>query len=106
MMELDLDDFATVATARAAHWRAEGVECQLHRNSTGSKPSAWIDCTTMRRLVQLTVWTSGEAELLVGDVAVNDIAVTVYQLNSITELAACLDDLAAALSLPPASGDS
>ncbi|WP_346539609.1 hypothetical protein [Micromonospora sp. DPT] len=99
-MELDLDDFAAAVTARAAGWQEAGVQWQLHYGPTRSKSSAWVDCTTAHHLAQLIVWTSGEAELSVGNVSTGAIAITNYEMSNAAELTACLDDLTSHLTPP------
>jgi hypothetical protein len=49
---------------------------------------------------QLIVWTSGEADLDVGDIATGAVTVTHYEMSSAAELATCLDDLTSQLTAP------
>jgi hypothetical protein len=102
MMDLDLADFTAAVTARATGWQEAGVQWQLHHSPTRSKSSAWVDCTTVHHLAQLIVWTSGEAELSIGNISTGAIAITVYEISNATELAACLDDLTSHLTSPSA----
>ena len=92
-MELDLADFTTAVTARGEQWQAAGIQWQLHHGPTRSKSSAWVDCTTADRLAQLVVWTSGEADLEVGDISTGAVTITQYEMSDAAELATCLDDL-------------
>jgi len=102
-MELDLDDLTAAVTARATRWQEAGVQLQLHHGLTRSKSSAWVDCTTAYHLAQLIVWTSGEAELRIGNIFTGTIAITTYEMHNAAELAACLDDLTSHLT-PPIPG--
>ncbi|MEV6929038.1 hypothetical protein AB0M46_31735 [Dactylosporangium sp. NPDC051485] len=99
-MELSLNDFAAAVAARAAWWQEAGVQWQLHYGPAHDKSAAWVDCTTAHREAQLTVWTSGEAELDVGDVSTGAITSTHYELSDTAELAVCLDDLTGQLTAP------
>jgi hypothetical protein len=103
MMELNLDDFAAAVTARATGWQEADVQWQLHHGPTPSKSSAWVDCTTAHHLAQLIVWTSGEAELNIGNISTGAIAITTYKMSSAAELATCLDNLTSHLT-PPTTG--
>ncbi|MGW4943387.1 immunity protein TriTu family protein [Actinoplanes sp. NPDC004185] len=93
MMELDLDDFTTAVATRGLQWQAAGVQWQLHHGPTRSKSSAWVDCTTARHLARLIVWTSGEADLEVGDISTGAVTITHYQMSDAAELDVCLEDL-------------
>ncbi|AVT34285.1 hypothetical protein C6361_08410 [Plantactinospora sp. BC1] len=99
-MELDLDDFTTAVAARGAQWQAAGVQWQLHYGPTCSKSSAWVECTTARHLAQLIVWTSGEADLEVGDISTGAITITRYEMSNAAELTACFDTLTQWLTDP------
>jgi hypothetical protein len=102
MMDLDLADFTAAVTSRATGWQKAGVQWQLHHGPTSSKSSAWVDCTTVHHLAQLIVWTSGEAELSIGNISTGAIAITIYEISNATELAACFDDLTSRLTSPAA----
>ena len=100
MLDLDLDDFTTAVAARGAQWQAAGIQWQLHLGPTRSKSSAWVDCATAHHLAQLIVWTSGEADLEVGDISTGDITLTHYEMSNAAELAPCLDDRTERLTGP------
>jgi hypothetical protein len=100
MMELDLEYLAAAVTARATGWQEAGVQWQLHHGPNRDKSSAWVDCITTDRLAQLIVWTSGEAELNIGDISTGAIAITNYQMSNIAELAAGLDGITSHLTPP------
>jgi hypothetical protein len=98
MMDLDLNDFVAAVTARAARWQQVGVQWQLHHGPTRDKSTAWVDCATARHEAQLIVWTSGEAELDVGDISTGTITSTHYEMSDTAELDVCLDDLTSQLA--------
>jgi hypothetical protein len=92
-MDLDLDDFADAVTAHASHWNSADVRWKLHRGPTRDKSAAWIVCTTMDRVAQLTVWTSGEAELDLAQISTGTVISTHYEMSTTADLTACLADL-------------
>ncbi|MEV5768073.1 hypothetical protein AB0L34_26355 [Micromonospora sp. NPDC052213] len=99
-MEFDLNDFVTAVAARRTQWQAAGVHWRLHHGPTRSKSSSWVDCTTAHHLAQLILWTSGEADLEVGDILTGAITITYYEMSNTAELATCLDDLTHRLTGP------
>ncbi|MEU5725043.1 hypothetical protein ABZ783_24925 [Micromonospora sp. NPDC047738] len=100
-MELDLDDFADAVTARASQWTSAGVRWELHRGPTRDKSAAWIVCTTTDQEAQLTVWTSGEAELDIAHISAGTVTSTHYEMSTGTDLNACLDELTHRLTSAP-----
>ncbi|MFG3557189.1 hypothetical protein ACGGAQ_22655 [Micromonospora sp. NPDC047557] len=101
MKDLDLDDFAAIVHARANQWNNAGVQWELHRGPTRDKSAAWIVCTTTHREAQLTIWTSGEAELDLAHISTGAVLSTHYELSTIADLTACLDDLTYRLTSTP-----
>ncbi|MFG3602744.1 hypothetical protein [Micromonospora chersina] len=100
-MDLDLDDFADAVTARASQWNSAGVRWELHRGPTRDKSAAWIVCTTTDREAQLTVWTSGEAELDLVQISTGTVISTHYEMSTAADLTACLDELTHRLTSAP-----
>lgn len=100
-MNLDLDDFADAVTTRTAQWSSAGVRWELHRGPTRDKSAAWIVCTTTDREAQLTVWTSGEAELDIAQISTGTVTSTHYEMSTAADLTACLDDLTHRLTSAP-----
>ncbi|MGW3788392.1 hypothetical protein ACWD5Z_27690 [Micromonospora chokoriensis] len=92
-MDLNLDDFADAVTARASQWNSAGVRWELHRGPTRDKSAAWIVCATTDREAQLTVWTSGEAELDLAQISTATVVSTHYEMSNAADLTTCLDDL-------------
>ncbi|MEU4403871.1 hypothetical protein AB0F88_05055 [Streptosporangium sp. NPDC023963] len=93
MNDFDLAHFAAAVHDRAPGWETADVQWQLTIGPTRDKSAAWVTCEDARRVIQLTVWTSGEAELDVGDLASGTTASVHYDLATSEDLAACLDDL-------------
>ncbi|MEU7799678.1 hypothetical protein AB0B10_10440 [Micromonospora arborensis] len=100
-MDLDLDDFADAVTAHASRWNGAGVRWKLHRGPTRDKSAAWIVCTTTDREAQLTVWTSGEAELDLAHLSAGTVISTHYEMSTTADLTACLDELTHRLTSTP-----
>jgi hypothetical protein len=99
-MDLDLDTFADLVAANDARWTSAGVRWELHRGPTRDKSAAWIICTSAEREAQLTVWTSGEAELDIVETSAGTLTSKHYDLSSTADLTACLDDLLHRLTSP------
>ncbi|MEV0717932.1 hypothetical protein [Asanoa sp. NPDC050611] len=103
MMDLDLDDVADATAARATTWRAAGAQWTVERSpTTWKKPSVTAVWTTTHHALQLTVWTSGEAELDHLTVSTEVIATVAYDLSSLDDLANLLDDVTHRLTPPHA----
>lgn len=100
-MNLDLDDFADAVTARASQWNRTGVRWKPYRGPTRDKSAAWIVCTTTDREAQLTVWTSGEAELDLAQISTGTLISTHYEMSTAADLTACLNDLTHRLASAP-----
>lgn len=103
-MELDLDDFAATADARAPQLHNIGIQWQLHQGPTYNKSAAWIDCTNGDLAGWLIVWTSGEAELETANLTTGSVDSTHYELSALNDLTICLDDLIRRLT--PASSSA
>ena len=101
MNDFDLNDFAAAVHEHGPSWQAAGIDWQLLFGPTRDKPAAWVTCETTRTLAQLTIWTSGEAELDTGDVANGTHTSTHYDITTPQDLTACLDDLTQKLNPPP-----
>ncbi|SER99536.1 hypothetical protein SAMN05216188_11917 [Lentzea xinjiangensis] len=93
MIELDLAQFAAAVRAYAPQWERAGIQWQLTFGPERDKSAAWVTCETGDMAGQLTVWTSGEAELDTGNLATGVVDPVHYELTSAQELATCLDDL-------------
>ncbi|MEV0807802.1 hypothetical protein [Micromonospora sp. NPDC050200] len=74
---------------------------ELHRGPTRDKSAAWIVCTTTDREAQLTVWTSGEAELDLAQISAGTVISTHYEMSTTADLTVCLDDLTHRLTSAP-----
>jgi hypothetical protein len=93
VIELDLAQFAAAVHARAPQWERAGIQWQLTFGPERNKSAAWVVCETGDLAGQLTVWTSGEADLDAGNIATGVIVPVHYELTSAQELGSCLDDL-------------
>lgn len=71
-----------------------------HHRTPTLKPAVWVTCENTHTLAQLTVWTSGEADLVVGDVSTGATTSTHYDLTTRQDLNHCLDDLTGHLHAP------
>ena len=80
MIAFDLADFAAAVQERGAGWDAAGIQWWFTFGPTQSKSSACVDCETTEALAQLIVWTSGGADLEIGDVATGAVRITQYHL--------------------------
>ncbi|MEV4008027.1 hypothetical protein [Actinomadura sp. NPDC049753] len=100
MNKLDLDAFSAAVQERGPIWESENVQWRLTIGPARDKSAAWVTCENTQRAVQLTVWTSGEAELDVGDFLTGATNSTHYDLNTRQDLDDCLDDLTRRLNAP------
>lgn len=89
----EIDDFAAAVRARETFWRNNGVRSRLRFGAPTNKPAATLDCALGDREAQLTVWDGGEAELVVGDMAIGAVFTMHYEVAEPGKLDACLDDL-------------
>ncbi|MFL6053431.1 MAG: hypothetical protein ACJ72W_11015 [Actinoallomurus sp.] len=102
MIDFDLADFAAAVQERGAGWDAAGIQWQFTLGPARDKSAAWVICETTQALAQLTIWTSGEAELDIGDLTTGATNHVHYNLTT-QDLAARLDELTQRLSSPPAA---
>jgi hypothetical protein len=93
MIELDLAQFAAAVRAHAPRWERAGITWQLTFGPERDKSAAWVYCETGDMAGQLTVWTSGEADLAAGNLATGIVDEVHYEMASPQELGICLDDL-------------
>ena len=91
--ELDLAWFASAVRAHAPQWERTGIRWQLTFGPERDKSAAWVDCETGDLTGQLIVWTTGEAELAAGNLAMGANDLVHYELASPQEIGTCLDDL-------------
>jgi hypothetical protein len=90
--DFDLADFAAAVQECGAGWDAAGIQWRFTLGPTRDKSAAWVTCETTQALAQLTIWTSGEAELDIGDLITDATSSTHYDLTP-QDLATCLDEL-------------
>ncbi|GAA2187988.1 hypothetical protein [Micromonospora lupini] len=100
-MDLDRNDFADAVSARAAQWNSAGVRWELHYGPLRDKSAAWIICTATDREAQLTVWTSGEAELDIAQISTSTVRSIHYEMSTAVDLNTCLDELTDRLTSTP-----
>lgn len=101
MIGLDLAQFAAAVRAYAPRWERAAIRWQLTFGPERDKSAAWVDCETGDLASQLIVWTSGEAELVAGNLTTGVIDHVHYDLASPKELNTCLDDLTHRLTEQP-----
>jgi hypothetical protein len=95
---MDLDAFAALVDERRSIWAEQGIEIEFlppGRSAQWPKPSASVRCETARKLAELVVWTSGEADLTTfrRDLDPSDCpSVRHYEITE-TDLPSTLDDL-------------
>ncbi|MFJ6673160.1 hypothetical protein ACIQMJ_18780 [Actinosynnema sp. NPDC091369] len=93
MIELDLAQFAAAVHAHAPRWERAGIRWQFTFGPKRDKSAAYVDCETGDLAGQLIVWTSGEAELMIGSFSTGLVDQVHYDLTSPQDLSTCLDDL-------------
>jgi hypothetical protein len=99
-MDLDLNNLAAAVADRSTQWHNAGVQWTLHRGPAYDKSAAWIVCTTADREAQLTVWTSGEAELDLAHTSTGAVTSIHYEMSTAADLNVCIDDLFDRLTSP------
>jgi hypothetical protein len=101
VIDFDLADFAAAVQERGPGWEAAGIQCQFTLGPTRDKSAAWVTCESTQTAAQLTIWTSGEAELDTADLTSDATSQTHYDRTTPQDLTACLNDLAERLSSAP-----
>jgi hypothetical protein len=92
MNAFDLQAFADAFEAQADQWSNAGIQWQFHRGPTDRpKWAAWVVCETTTRKAQLTVWTSGDAELDLTDLRTNFITPLHHQIHNQREVVLLLN---------------
>ncbi|GAA2259748.1 hypothetical protein GCM10010402_14130 [Actinomadura luteofluorescens] len=86
---------------RGPAWEAAGIQWQIITGPKTDKPSVWVTCENAHNLAQLTIWSSGEAELDLGPPTGDATTSIHYDLATHEDLAACLDDLTDLLNRRP-----
>jgi hypothetical protein len=81
--------------AHAPAWERAGITWQFTLGPVRDKSAAWVECELADAFGQLTLWTSGEAELDVGDIA-SGVTSTHYDLSGPADVGKCLTDLTVA----------
>ena len=94
-MELSL--LRAVSEERRARWRDAGLTSELVEGPVTDDPASWLILSANDALGQLTVWTSGEADMDWGTPANG--GSRHYDLESRDDLNRCLDELEAELRL-------
>ena len=93
----NLDVFVALVDRRRSSWEQQGIKAEFRRSPTSwLKPSASVRCEGSKRIAELIVWTTGEAELLTAplDLAPSDWPpARHYEITSEMELSGCLAEL-------------
>ncbi|MFD5092451.1 hypothetical protein ACFWMR_17745 [Amycolatopsis thailandensis] len=67
MIKLDLAQFVAAVHTYAPKWEATSIRWQLTLGSEYEKRAAWVVCETGDMVGWFVIWTSGEAELEIGN---------------------------------------
>lgn len=92
---MDLSDLHRIATERSTRWAAAGFTWDYKAGPLSDNPAAWLTLRTASADAFLKVWTSGDAEMDWGPEG--DAHARHYDLVSVENLRACVDDLEASL---------
>jgi hypothetical protein len=95
---IDASAGVELAAARAKRWEQAGVFWEVRRGPQASKPAVSVRAESPTALAELTVWVSGEAEIIHARLE-GEPVVEVYELTGPLGLAGCLDDLERYLGL-------
>ncbi|EME63507.1 hypothetical protein [Amycolatopsis decaplanina] len=93
MNELDLAQFVAAVHTYAPKWEATAIQWQLTLGPDYEKRAAGVVCETGDMVGWFSIWTSGEAELEVGNLDTGVVDCVHYDLANPEELSARLDDL-------------
>jgi hypothetical protein len=93
---LDLDDLVDEVQARASRWEAAGMVFEIVRWPATDKPAVSVRVETQGSMGELTLWASGEAEMIWSPPpAFGEPMQEHYELTGLTWLRECLYDLEA-----------
>ncbi|MGW5702977.1 hypothetical protein [Amycolatopsis japonica] len=95
---IELAHFVAAVHAYAPKWEATAVQWQLTLGAEHEKRTASVVCETGDMVGWFCIWTSGEAELEVGNLDTGVVDCVHHDLSSPEELSACLDDLTCRLT--------
>jgi hypothetical protein len=91
---VDLDLLDRAVAARRRNWEGAGASAEIVRCGFDTKPAASLRAESSARAVELLLWVSGEAELTYAELLpqITDPRTQHYDLDTPTDLEACLDD--------------
>ncbi|GAA0951582.1 hypothetical protein [Nonomuraea longicatena] len=101
MSQFAPDLIAAAVQDRGPAWEAAGIQWKLTTGPTTDKPAVQVTCENTHNLAQLTIWTSGEAELDLAHPTSGATTSTHYDLATQEDLATCLDELTNLLNRHP-----
>jgi hypothetical protein len=87
---IDLEVLGRLVAARAERWTARDITWTF---STPDEAACRLDAERGRVVVQLVVWATGEADLIVGDLVSGDHSTEHYEVTGEVGLIGVLDDL-------------
>ncbi|MFD0538966.1 hypothetical protein ACFQY7_39820 [Actinomadura luteofluorescens] len=90
---------------RGPAWEATGTQWQITTGPKTDKPSVWVTCENTHNLAQLTIWSSGEAELDLGHPTDDATTSIHYDLATHEDLATRLGDLTDLLNRRPTASN-
>jgi hypothetical protein len=88
-----LDTLSSWVERNRADLESRDVTVRLSDRSMTDKPAQVLTLSRTGTERQLTVWASGECDVMAGDVATGDVEITRHDLASEAELLAVLDGL-------------
>lgn len=92
---MDPAELQRLATERSARWTAAGLTWEYEEGPQTENPAAWLRLRGANADAFVKVWTSGEAEMDWGPEG--DAHARHYDLASVEDLRACVDDLEATM---------
>lgn len=87
------------AHERSDRWQRAGLAWHCEAGPITDNPAAWLTLRSASTDAFLKVWTSGDAEMDWGH-SPEDAQARHYDLSSVDDLRACLDDLEGVFQLP------
>lgn len=90
---VDLDELDQAVFARTVRWRAAEARWEIARWPVTDKPAASLRVETAVGMAELTMWVSGEADLVYLRHPETEPVTEHYELTAALGLVGCLDDL-------------
>jgi len=94
-VDMEPSGLQLIVTERSTHWEAAGFTWDYEAGPLTDNPAVWLRLRASGADAFVKVWTSGDAEMDWG--TEGDTHARHYDLISVEDLRACVDDLEAAL---------